>query len=131
MWSDTIADALTRIRNGVRNGSKEVKLRQSKTAANICKVLKDEGYIKGFDVVEGKPQGVIRVELKYGPKGEKVITDLTRQSRSGRRLYVSVDKLPRVRNGMGISIVSTNRGVLSDRQCREQKVGGELMCTVY
>lgn len=131
MWSDTIADALTRIRNGVRNGSKEVKLRQSKTAVNVCKVLKDEGYIKGFDIVEGKPQGVIRVELKYGPKGEKVITDLKRQSRSGRRLYVSVDKLPRVRNGMGISIVSTNRGVLSDRQCREQKVGGELICTVY
>jgi len=131
MWSDTIADALTRIRNGVRNGSKEVKLRQSKTAANVCQVLKDEGYIKGFDIVEGAPQGVIRVELKYGPKGEKVITDLKRQSRSGRRLYVSVDKLPRVRNGMGISIVSTNRGVLSDRQCREQKVGGELICTVY
>jgi small subunit ribosomal protein S8 len=131
MWSDTIADALTRIRNGVRNGSKQVKLRQSKLAVNVCKVLQDEGFIRGFDIVEGKPQGTIRVELKYGPKGEKVITDLTRQSRSGRRLYVSVDKLPRVRNGMGISIVSTNRGVLSDRQCRDQKVGGELICTVY
>lgn len=131
MWSDTVADALTRIRNAVRNGSKEVKLPQSRLSANVCQVLKAEGFIKGFDIVEGKPQGVIRVELKYGPKGEKVITDLTRQSRSGRRLYVSVDKLPRVRNGMGISIVSTNRGVLSDRQCREQKVGGELICTVY
>ncbi len=131
MWSDPIADVLTRIRNAVRNGSKEVRLRRSQLAGNICQVLKDEGYIRGFDTVEDATQGQIRVELKYGPKGEPLMTVLKRESKVGRRLYVGVEGLPRVQNGMGISIVSTNRGVLSDRQCRKLNVGGELICTVY
>jgi len=131
MWSDPIADALTRIRNAVRNGSKEVRLRRSQLALNVCRVLKDEGYISGFDTIEDATQGQIRVELKYGPKGEKLITELRRQSKAGRRKYVGVEALPRVQNGMGISIVSTNRGVISDRQCRKLNVGGELICTVY
>jgi len=131
MWSDPIADVLTRIRNAVRNGSKEVRLRRSQLAGNICQVLKDEGYIRGFDAIEDATQGQIRVELKYGPKGEPLMTVLKRESKVGRRLYVGVEGLPRVQNGMGISIVSTNRGVLSDRQCRKLNVGGELICTVY
>ena len=131
MWSDPIADVLTRIRNAVRNGSKEVRLRRSQLAGNICQVLKDEGYIRGFDTIEDATQGLIRVELKYGPKGEPLMSVLKRQSKVGRRLYVSVEGLPKVQNGMGISIVSTNRGVLSDRKCRKLNVGGELLCTVY
>jgi small subunit ribosomal protein S8 len=131
MWSDPIADVLTRIRNAVRNRSKEVRLRRSKQALNICQVLKDEGYIRGFDVIDDAVQGIIRVELKYGPKGEPLMTELKRRSKSGRRLYVGVEGLPRVQNGMGISIVSTNRGVISDRQCRKLNIGGELICTVY
>ena len=131
MWSDPIADVLTRIRNAVRNGSKEVRLRKSQLAGNICQVLKDEGYIRGFDTIEDATQGQIRVELKYGPKGEPLMSVLKRESKVGRRLYVGVENLPRVQNGMGISIVSTNRGVLSDRQCRKLNVGGELICTVY
>jgi small subunit ribosomal protein S8 len=131
MWSDPIADALTRIRNAIRNGSKEVRLRRSKLAANICRVLQQEGYILGFDEIDDGLQGFVRVQLKYGPKGERVITELRRGSRGGRRLYVGVDGLPKVRSGMGISIVSTHRGVLSDRQCRKLRVGGELLCTVY
>ena len=131
MWSDPIADVLTRIRNAVRNGSKEVRLRRSRLAASICQVLKDEGYVAGFDTIDDATQGQIRVELKYGPKGEPLLTELRRQSKVGRRLYVGVENLPRVQNGMGISIVSTNRGVMSDRQCRKLNVGGELICTVY
>lgn len=131
MWSDPIADVLTRVRNAARNRSKEVKVPRSKLAFNVCKVLRDEGYVLGVDDIDDGKHGYIRVTLKYGPRGEQVISELKRQSKSGCRRYVGVDGLPRVQNGMGISIVSTNRGVLSDRQCREMKVGGELICTVY
>jgi small subunit ribosomal protein S8 len=128
--SDPIADMLTRIRNAVRNGTAKVDIRNSKICAGIAKVLKEEGYISDFTVIEDGRQGVLRVDLKYGPKGEKLIRLVKRQSKPGRRLYTKHAELPRPLAGMGISIVSTPKGILSDRQARQEHVGGELLCTV-
>jgi small subunit ribosomal protein S8 len=131
MWSDPIADMLTRIRNAARVRHKRVTIPSSKLKVGIAQVLKDEGYINGFDVVDDAKQGLLRVDLKYGLRGEDVIRRIQRGSRVGRRVYKKVDDLPRVLDGLGIAIVSTSRGVLSDRKCRELNVGGELLCTVY
>ncbi len=130
MWSDPIADMLTRIRNAARVRRAQVKIPSSKIKVGIAEVLKEEGFILGYDVVEDTKQGILRVDLKYGPRGENVIHGLKRVSRGGRRVYSGVEDLPRVMDGLGISIVSTPRGVLSDRRCREQRVGGEVLCTV-
>ena len=127
---DPIADMLTRIRNANRVGRRNVLIPKSKICTGIAQVLKDEGYIEEFDVVEDGTQGQIRVKLKYATDGSKVIHALDRQSKPGRRLYSKVETLPKVLNGMGISIVSTSKGVMSDRQARENNVGGELLCTV-
>lgn len=131
MWSDPIADMLTRIRNAVRVRKRIVEVPASKVKAGIAGVLRDEGYIRGFDTIEDTKQGILRIELKYGPQGEDLIHVIKRESRPGRRLYSSCDDLPRVREGLGIAIISTSRGVLSDRQCRESNLGGELLCSVY
>jgi len=131
MWSDPIADMLTRIRNAARVRRKQVSIPSSKIKVGIARVLKDEGYINGFDVIEDNKQGILRVDLKYGPRGEVVLRSIKRESKGGCRVYKKVDALPRVLDGLGIAIVSTPKGVLSDRACREQKVGGELLCTVY
>lgn len=131
MWSDPIADMLTRIRNGVRVRKRVVEVPASKVKAGIANVLRDEGYIRGYDKIDDTKQGVLRIELKYGPLGEDLIHVIKRESRPGCRVYRSASELPRVRDGLGIAIVSTSSGVLSDRQCREQKVGGELLCSVY
>lgn len=130
MWSDPIADMLTRIRNAVLVRDREVKIPDSNLKAGIAEVLKQEGYIRDYDRIEDGRQGVLRVHLKYGPEGEPIIRELRRQSRPGRRDYRNVAALPKVLNGLGIAILSTSRGVLSDRQCREKNVGGELLCTV-
>lgn len=130
MWSDPIADMLTRIRNAARVRRREVRIPSSKIKVGIAKVLKDEGFISGYDVVEDTKQGMLRIDLKYGPRGENVIHGLKRVSRSGCRVYNGVDDLPRVMDGLGIAIVSTPAGVLSDRACREKRVGGEVLCTV-
>jgi small subunit ribosomal protein S8 len=130
MWSDPIADMLTRIRNALRVHDRDVKIPASKVKVGVAEVLKAEGYIEDYDVIEDGRQGILRVALKYGPLGEPIITTLKRASRPGRRVYRGMDALPSVLNGLGIAVVSTNKGVLSDRQCREQKVGGELLCTV-
>lgn len=131
MWTDPIADCLTRIRNAARNRAKQVSIPHSSAKAAVCKVLRDEGYIAGYDKVDDTKQGILRVDLKYGPRGEQIIRKIKRESTAGRRLYVGWDEIPRVLNGMGIAVVSTSRGVLSDRECRRQKLGGELICTVY
>lgn len=128
--SDTIADMLTRVRNAVRNGVERVDCRNSKVCAGIARVLKEEGYITDYAVIDDGRQGVLRVELRYGPRGEPVIQVLRRDSKPGRRVYSKVTELPRPLAGLGIAIVSTPKGVLSDRQAREQHVGGELLCTV-
>lgn len=128
---DPIADMLTRIRNANRVGRRLVLVKNSKICTGIAKVLKEEGFIDEFDVIEdASHQGQIRIRLKYASNGEKIIHVLDRQSKPGRRMYRKVDELPKVLNGMGISIVSTSKGVMSDRRAVESGVGGELLCTV-
>ncbi|MHC4917924.1 MAG: 30S ribosomal protein S8 [Planctomycetota bacterium] len=128
--TDPIADMLTRIRNGVRIRKEIVSIRASRICEGVARVLKEEGYIEDYRRVEDSKQGLLRVYLRYGPNGEDIITELKRVSRPGRRVYRGVEDLPRPMDGMGVSIVSTSRGVLSDRQCRQAKVGGEVLCTV-
>ncbi len=130
MWSDPVADMLTRIRNAARVRMREVKVPATKMKLGIAEVLKQEGYISDYDRIDDGKQGLLRIQLKYGALGEPVITVIRRVSRPGRRLYSAVDDLPKVLNGLGIAVVSTSQGVLSDRQCRERKIGGELVCTV-
>src|SRR5207248_1104018 len=127
---DPIADMLTRIRNANRVGRRMVLIPRSKICSGIAQVLKDEGYVDDYDVIEDPQQGQIRVKLKYTMTGEKVIHAIDRASKPGCRVYRGVGELPTVLNGMGISIVSTSKGVMSDRRAREQNVGGELLCTV-
>lgn len=127
---DPIADMLTRIRNANRVGRRLVMIPKSKICTGIAQVLKDEGYIDQYDVIEDDRQGQIRVRLKYSTTGEKVIHVLDRASKPGCRVYRGVKELPQVLNGMGIAVVSTSKGVMSDRKAREANVGGELLCTV-
>jgi small subunit ribosomal protein S8 len=131
MWSDPVADMLTRIRNGVRVRAKRVTMPASKLKQGIAQVLKNEGYVNDFDVVEDGKQGILRVDLKYGDRGEQVIEKIERTSKVGRRVYRKADALPQPLNGLGIAVVTTSSGVLSDRQCREKGIGGEVLCTVY
>ncbi len=127
---DPIADMLTRIRNANRVGRKLVLINKSKICTGIAQVLKDEGYIEEYDVIDDGKQGQLRVKLKYSMAGDKVIHEIDRLSKPGRRVYNKVEELPQVLNGMGIAVVSTSKGVMSDRKAREQNVGGELLCTV-
>jgi|ERR1700722_17608268 small subunit ribosomal protein S8 len=127
---DPIADMLTRIRNANRVGRRLVLIPKSKICNGIAQVLKDEGYIEEFDVIEDGKQGQIRVKLKYSLSGDRVIHELDRESKPGRRVYRGVGELPKVLNGMGITVVSTSKGVMSDRRAREQNVGGEVLCKV-
>jgi len=127
---DPIADMLTRIRNANRVGRKVVLIPRSKICNGIAHVLKEEGYIEEFDVIDDGRQGHLRLKLKYSMSGEKVIHEIDRQSKPGRRIYRAVDDLPKVLNGMGIAVVSTSKGVMSDRKARQENVGGELLCTV-
>ena len=128
--SDPIADMLTRIRNAVRVNKDKVNIKASKICEGVTAVLKEEGYIEDFDRIDDGKQGIIRVILKYDQEGNPVINEIKRVSKPGRRLYSSVDKLPYVYAGMGITIVSTSKGVMSDRNCRKENVSGEILCTV-
>src|SRR4051812_11645852 len=127
---DPIADMLTRIRNANRVGRRMVLIPKSKICLGIAQVLKDEGYIEEYDTIEDTQQGQIRVKLKYAMNGDKVIHEIDRASKPGRRIYHKVQELPRILNGMGICVVSTSKGVMSDRRAREANVGGELLCVV-
>jgi small subunit ribosomal protein S8 len=128
---DPIADMLTRIRNANRVGRRLVLVPHSKICTGIAKVLKDEGYIDEVDVIEdATKQGQIRIKLKYATDGGKVIHVIDRESKPGCRVYRGVEGLPKVLNGMGIAVISTSKGVMSDRKAREANVGGELLCTV-
>jgi small subunit ribosomal protein S8 len=130
-WSDPIADMLTRIRNGARVGKAQVDVKASKVCQGIAEVLKSEGFIEGYDRIDDGKQGFLRVVLKYDPDGQSAITEIQRVSKPGCRKYAAVDELPVVLGGMGITVVSTSKGIISDRNCRENKVGGEVLCTVY
>ncbi len=128
--SDPVADMLTRIRNATRNRAKSVVCLNNKVCQGVASVLKSEGYITDYEVVADNKQGTIHIDLKYGPRGEVLIHELKRMSKPGCRVYKSKDKIPAPMQGLGISVVSTSSGVLSDRSCREQGVGGELLCIV-
>jgi small subunit ribosomal protein S8 len=121
---------LTRIRNASRVGKTQVNIKASKTCEGIAAVLKKEGYIQDYDRIDDGKQGVLRIMLKYDPEGQPAITEIKRISKPGCRMYASVDSLPTVLAGMGIVVVSTSKGIISDRNCRENKVGGEVLCTV-
>jgi small subunit ribosomal protein S8 len=128
--SDPIADMLTRIRNALRINSEQVNIKASKICEGIAAVLKQEGYVDDFDRIDDGKQGILRINLKYDQDGRPVISEITRVSKPGRRVYSSVEKLPRVLGGMGVAIVSTSKGVMSDRSCRKDKVSGEILCMV-
>jgi small subunit ribosomal protein S8 len=127
---DLTADMLTRIRNAARINAKSVKVLNNKLNRGVAQVLKDEGYIATYDVIDDGRQGVININLKYGERGERLINSIDRVSRPGRRVYGGVEDIPRPIQGLGIAIVSTSSGVLSDRQARERKVGGEIVAIV-
>ncbi len=129
--TDPIADLLTRIRNAQMAKFKSVDVPSSRMKVSIAKILKDEGYIDNFKVVDDARQGVLRIHLKYGGAGERTITGLERVSRPGRRVYCGKDEIPKVLGGMGITILSTPKGVLTGAACRKLGVGGEVLCNVW
>jgi len=131
MMTDPIADMLTRIRNGLRARHEEVDIPASKTKHEIAKILKEEGYIKNVKLVQDNKQGIIKVFLKYGEDEVPTIIAMERISKPGRRVYAGMDDIPVVKKGMGIAIISTSKGVMTDKKAREQKVGGEVLCTVW
>lgn len=131
MMTDPIADMLTRIRNAVAIERTIVEIPASKTKVALAGVLQREGYIWDFEVVEGKPHKVLRLNLKYGPNGERVIQNIRRVSKPGCRVYMPVDDLPDILQGLGISVVSTSKGLLSNREARAQRIGGEVLCTIW
>lgn len=131
MWSDPIADMLTRIRNGGAVRRARVTVPASKVKLGIAQVMKREGYLEEVEQIEDRKQGNLVLTLRYGPRGEQVIHKIARISKPGRRVYAKVDAIPRVLDGLGIVIVSTPLGVLSGRQCLERNTGGELLCSIY
>lgn len=131
MMTDPIADMLNRIRNAYAIERETVDVPASRLKEGILEVLKREGYINDFRRYDDGLQGVLRIYLKYGPRGERVINELKRISKPGRRVYAKVDEIPVVKNGLGVSVVTTPRGVLSDRECRNQRLGGEVLCTIW
>lgn len=131
MHADPIADMLTRIRNGVRVQKDQVNIKASGVCEGIAKVLCEQGFIEDYDrIATASKQDLIRITLKYGTLGEQVIREIKRCSKPSRRVYCSVNDLPKVMGGMGIAIVSTSKGVLSSQQCEKENIGGELICTV-
>jgi small subunit ribosomal protein S8 len=131
MLSDPIADFLTRIRNASRAEHEKVDIPSSKLKLRMAEILKDEGFIKNFRVIEDNKQGMLRVYLKYGAGSEKIISGIVRVSRPGRRIYVTKDKIPTILGGMGVAILSTSAGVMTDRQVKKQQLGGEVLAYVW
>ncbi len=129
--TDPVADMLTRIRNGIMASYDEVEVPSSKMKVSIAKILKFEGYIRNYKVVEGKTQGRLVIQLKYGENKSPVIKGLERVSKPSCRVYTRCNKIPKVLNGLGINIVSTSKGVVTDREARRIGVGGEIICSVW
>lgn len=128
---DTIGDFLTRVRNAGSARHEKLDIPASNVRVGIAKILLDNGYIRSFKVVRDDKQGVMRVYLKYSEKGKPIITSIDRVSRPGRRVYVKSDQIPEVRNGFGISILSTNRGVVDGDTAKKENLGGEWLCNVW
>src|SRR6058998_2711529 len=129
--SDPIADLLTRIRNARRAEHEKVDIPSSKLKVRLAEILKDEGFIKNYRLIEDKKQGMLRVYLKYGAGNERIISGLVRVSKPGRRVYVGKDRIPTILGGMGLAILSTSRGVMTDRESRKQQLGGEVLAYVW
>ena len=129
--TDPIADMLTRIRNASTSKFKTVDIPASNIKKSIAQILLDEGYIKSFEEIENETQGIIRITLKYDEKGKKVIAGLKRISKPGLRIYASKDELPKVLNGLGIAIISTSQGVMTDREARAKGIGGEVLANIW
>ncbi len=129
--SDTIADMLTRIRNANSAKHESVDIPASNLKKAIAQILVDEGYVKGFTVVDNGNQGVIHMELKYGPNKSQVITGLRRVSKPGLRIYTNVEDMPKVMKGLGIAILSTSKGIMTDAKARKENVGGGVLCYIY
>ncbi len=129
--NDPISDLLTRIRNGCQVGKEEVSIPASKMKRSLAEILKKEGYLADVSYVPDRLQGLLVMQLKYDEKGKPVIKGLKRESKPSRRVYVGSDDLPKVRYGLGTAILSTSRGVMTDRQARREKVGGEYLCSIW
>ena len=129
--TDPIADMLTRIRNANVVKHETVDVPASNMKKELARILLEEGFVRGYDVIEDGKQGIIRIQLKYGQTGERVISGLKRISKPGMRVYAAKNEVPRVLNGLGISIISTSKGVITDRQARKENVGGEVICYVW
>ena len=129
--TDPIADMITRIRNAVRARHPRVDIPASRFKAEIARILEQEGYVSAVKMVDAAPQGTIRITLKYGPRGENVISGLERVSRPGRRVYLGSEDVPRVMGGLGTSILTTSRGVMTGREAQRAGVGGEVLCNVW
>jgi small subunit ribosomal protein S8 len=128
--SDSIADFITRIRNGAQAGHKSIDAPRSNMKVAIAKILKEQGFITDFEEINEGPQGIVRVTLKYYNR-KPAIYEIKKVSKPGRRLYVSMDNLPRVKSGLGIAIISSSKGVITDKDARKLNVGGEFICTVW
>ncbi len=131
VMTDPIADMLTRIRNGNNAKHETVDIPASNMKKSIANILLEEGFIKGFDVIEDAKQGILRVQLKYGKDNEKIISGLKRISKPGLRVYVKSDEIPRVLGGLGIAILSTSKGIITDKEARKDGVGGEVICYIW
>ena len=129
--TDPIADMLTRIRNANVVKHETVDVPASNIKKEIARILLEEGFVRGYDVIEDGKQGIIRIQLKYGQSGERVISGLKRISKPGMRVYAANQEIPKVLNGLGISIISTSKGILTDKQARKENVGGEVICYVW
>lgn len=129
--TDPIADMLTRIRNANTSKHKTVDIPASNMKKSIAEILFEEGYIKSFEIIENENQGIIRITIKYDEKGSRVIAGLKRISKPGLRVYASSDELPKVLNGLGIALISTSKGIMTDKKAREQGIGGEVLAYVW
>lgn len=129
--SDPLADMLTRIRNATKSRFPSVEIPLSQLKVNVAKVLKEEGYITDYCIIQTGTQGILKVDLKYGANNERVINGIRRMSKPGRRQYHHSDKIPRVMSGLGIAILTTSKGVIADKQARRENVGGELLCEIW
>ncbi len=131
MLTDPIADMLTRMRNVLLTKNEKVDIPASRMKVEIAKILKEEGFIKSYKIIKDKKQGVLRVTLKYAPDNKPIITGLKRISKPGRRVYVGKEEIPKVMAGVGISIITTSKGVYSDKGCRREGIGGEVLCHIW
>ena len=129
--SDPLADFLTRIRNAGMVRYETVDIPMSNLKVGVAKVLRQEGYIKDYQIIEDNKQGTLRIELKYGPHDERVISGIRRVSKPGLRKYVKADDIPKVLSGLGISILSTSKGIITDREARRLRIGGEILCQAW